>query len=186
MTEASPIAPQKSSPSFARLPPPNESNAVPVYLTKGYIAWVDFCDLAATRFLWCATVAPNGRVYACSRQPSADHSLIQLHRFILGVTNSAIDVDHRDGDGLDNRRGNLFETDRAGNMHNCNRNKPGKLLPQGVHFEKYTQRYDSYITVNGVRHRLGRYRTIDEAFTARMKAEELLWGIQPRRAHLYG
>jgi len=54
--------------------------------------------------------------YAYSHKSESGKS-VQLHRFILGVDDSAF-VDHKNGNGLDNRRCNLRAATRSQNMAN--------------------------------------------------------------------
>lgn len=52
---------------------------------------------------------------------------IALHRFIMGVTDPDVWVDHRHGTPLDNTRGNLRITDARGNATNVTSSKRQKL-----------------------------------------------------------
>lgn len=86
-------------------------------LTQGKFALVD--DIDAPRVVacsWCAVkVRPNARGDVFYAKNTAEEF---LHRFILGVTDSDVEVDHFDGDGLNCSRGNLRRTDKAGNASN--------------------------------------------------------------------
>ncbi len=53
---------------------------------------------------------PNGKIYAVyaarnHRDTEGKRRLLLMHRFILGVKNPAVDVDHRDGNTLNNTPG---------------------------------------------------------------------------------
>jgi hypothetical protein len=89
-----------------------------IKLTKGYVALVDNKDYARlSRYKWHAK-AHKGRVEASRRlyhkemQTQTDQ---RMHRFILGVTNSKVYVDHRNHKPLDNRRKNLRKTTQTRN-----------------------------------------------------------------------
>jgi hypothetical protein len=75
-------------------------------LTRGYVAWVDDQDYAAlVRFKWCAYVSKSGKVYAQRGvYIGSKQSTIYMHREILKTVGR---IDHRNGDGCDNRRKNL-------------------------------------------------------------------------------
>jgi hypothetical protein len=94
---------------------------------------------------------------------SRKNGLVYLHRVILsGVP----EVDHRDGDGLNNRRANLRPATRS---QNCS-NKSVK----GVHFDGRTQKWRAEVQFCGTRYRLGRFATQQEAVEARnAKAQEV-------------
>lgn len=84
-----------------------------------------------------------------------------LHRFIMNPP-AGMDVDHKNGDKLDNQRKNLRVCTRSQN--NANIVKPDKY--KGVHFDKSRQNFLAYIKLNGKMHYLGRYQTAQEAATA--------------------
>lgn len=71
-----------------------------------------------------------------------------------------IQVDHRDGDGTNNRIDNLRLAGSRINMQNrrhaSKNNKTGFL---GVYFDALTGRYRTSIRANGKTHRLGRFDT---------------------------
>jgi len=73
----------------------------------------DFEDIA--RFNWCLW-APPGRKhrYAMRKQ---DKTTMKMHRQILGVKNGVL-IDHRNGDGLENRRFNLRVATNSQNQWN--------------------------------------------------------------------
>ncbi len=84
-----------------------------------YVAIVDDRDLALVqRYHWLPVVKGNGklrRVYA--RAWTGDRSEY-MHRLILGAKDGQL-VDHRDHDGLNNRRGNLRFCSKQQNQFNA-------------------------------------------------------------------
>lgn len=58
---------------------------------------------------------------------------LRLHRLILGVA-EGLDVDHINGNKLDNRKSNLRVCSRSENLQNKERGWKKKELPKGVHF----------------------------------------------------
>lgn len=119
-------------------------------LTQGKVTWVDqedYTELA--RHKWCA--ARRGR-----RWYAQNYDLGYMHRFILAPP-AGREVDHINGDGLDNRRCNLRVATRAEN--NANRaNRQHSSLYRGVSFDYDRNRWQAFIAVGGCRHRfLGRY-----------------------------
>lgn len=95
-----------------------------------------------------------------------------LHRVILGEPDAI--VDHKNGDTLDNRKGNLNETDSSGN--NRNRKVTAKSGYTGIIWSKRDSRWRVRINVNGERVEVGSSKDLNEAIKLRIKAEEKYWG----------
>jgi hypothetical protein len=95
-------------------------------LTNGYTATVDDKDPKKPwRFHWWAyeDKRKDGTVrtvYARRWEGNSrtNRKLIHLHRFLLGVKNPEVEVDHKDGNGLHNKRRNLRKSSHAQNQHN--------------------------------------------------------------------
>ena len=86
-----------------------------VALTRGYVALVSPKDVAKVEGRnWCAKV--HGRsIHAEARAGST--SLVKMHRAILDAEPGQ-DVDHINGDGIDNRRANLRSCNQRENSAN--------------------------------------------------------------------
>jgi HNH endonuclease len=104
-------------------------------LTKGYKALIDADDYEwLSKWKWTAVITGQNikRIYAYRREwPS--RRAIYLHRAILGASQG--DIDHINGDTLDNRRSNLRFATRSQNLAN-NRRAIGACGYRGVTFEK--------------------------------------------------
>lgn len=99
----------------------------------------------------------SNRGYACSKK--GDKPVIILHRLIMNCPDS-IQVDHINGDKLDNRRANLRLATRAQNQQNKLKCK-GKYL-KGV--TKKKNRWQGQIGIEpGKREYLGSFLTEEEA-----------------------
>lgn len=110
----------------------------------------DFERVSAIRW----HITPKG--YAVHTLPN--HSKIYMHRFILGVNDSNLCVDHINGDPLDNRRENL----RAATMsQNCaNRTKSaGKTSAYKGVSKRPNGTYEAYIQENGKKKHIGYYQS---------------------------
>lgn len=92
-------------------------------LTKGQRTIVDVADLEKlSTHRWHATgpVQSTKKYYACTKirpVPKANQKTLLLHRFLLDAEPGQ-EIDHVNGDTLDNRRINLRLTDRRGNQNN--------------------------------------------------------------------
>lgn len=121
----------------------------------------------------------------CYAVRSKGHS---LHRAVLGLTDSnGLVVDHINGDGLDNRRENLRLVSREENSRNLagasrSNQSSGEL---GVSWHKNRNKWVAHIRVDKKQRYLGIFDTKEKAVAARLKAEEAVWGIQPRRAEKF-
>ena len=101
-----------------------------INLTKGYVALVDDNDFdRVNQFSWQAHVefykSEPKRVRRVSATRRVYHKETQtqtqqyMHRFILRVTDPAVEVDHKNHNGLDNRRNNIRKASHANNQQHC-------------------------------------------------------------------
>ncbi len=164
-------SPQKER--VATLPPPVKGcRWIP--LTRGKFALVDIADYEKlSQFCWVF----HWQGYAFRKAPTDNPSHLRMHREILGVTDRNILVDHRDGDGLNNRRDNLRAATRTENNRNnvgrSHRQSPFKgVSPSGRPKLPWSAR----ITVNKKTVNLGRFVTAEEAAAAYDKAASHYFG----------
>jgi len=92
---------------------------------------------------------------------------LQLHRLVLGVgsySENKIEVDHMNGDLLDNRKENLREVSHAENKQNLPHLDPRSTSGyRGVYFRKDKKKWEAYCRINGKRYHVGYYSTPAEA-----------------------
>ncbi len=88
---------------------------------------------------------------------------IFMHRFILNPPKGT-DVDHINGDGLDNRRSNLRVVTHRQNLQNRHVKKTSKY--PGVYWHKRDRKWCSQIYVNGEKKHLGNFKNEERAFRA--------------------
>lgn len=89
---------------------------------------------------------------------------VYLHRFITNAPDGMV-VDHKNGNGLDNRRGNLRVTIQQNNV----RNRPGSGSNtgfKGVSYSKERRKFYACIQHDGRTIGLGRYESAEEAARA--------------------
>lgn len=88
-----------------------------VFLSQDKVTLIDAVDWDKVKSVcWCAIYNQTGkRWYACGR---VNNKTIYMHRFILGVTDRHELIDHKDQDGLNNRRDNLRPVNRSQNAQN--------------------------------------------------------------------
>ncbi len=105
-----------------------------VPLTSGFVALVDDGDFDRVASLTWRTHSSAGRLYA-SRAMYADgrYRSLYLHRFIVGLDfGDPRHVDHEDGDGLNNVRGNLRICSRSQNFGNSGPRKQNTSGFKGI------------------------------------------------------
>ncbi len=137
-----------------------------ISLTQGKYALIDADDwpvvspyrwYAARRgTCWYANAnAPNG-----SRHPPT----ISMHRLLLGFQYRQID--HRSGDGLDNRRANLRPCDDSTNQANRHRLATNTSGFRGVTFNKKCSKWQAQIKHQGRNIYLGVFASAEDAARA--------------------
>lgn len=89
-----------------------------------------------------------------------------VHRLITDAP-AELQVDHINGNGLDNRESNLRLATNQENQQNKKHNKNCKSGIKGVHWYESSQKWRAVIRVNQVDISLGYYYNIEDAIKAR-------------------
>jgi AP2 domain len=141
-------------------------------LPSGHVALVDDDDLPAVLAAGRWRVAVQRRMLYARRNLSVTRQQ-KLHRFILG--DPPHDIDHINGDGLDNRRANLRPCDNS--LNQANRiHLNGRSGFRGVTWNKKDRRWRAVI--NGKY--LGNFTTPEAAARAYDAAAIAAWGEYAR------
>jgi hypothetical protein len=104
-------------------------------------------------------------------KPDGGKVTCSLHRWILGVTDKSVFVDHINHDTLNNTRNNLNEVTNAENQQNrliSTDNKSGHI---GVTWHKQTGKWRAQIRKDGRDIHLGLFNDINDAIEARKEGE---------------
>lgn len=132
-----------------------------IYLTQNKIALIDRKDFEyVSQYKWCF----DSERYAKRRDKKTGKTVL-MHRDILHAGKKQ-EVDHRNGNGLDNRRKNLRFSTRSENMANTNPRVTNSSGYKGVSFEKKNEKWLAKITHNYQQEYLGYFETKEEAAEA--------------------
>jgi hypothetical protein len=153
-----------------------EGNVAYVPLTQGYEAIIDAADVPSlSAWNWCAKPMRH-TVYAVRNEYAAGKlATVYLHRAINGAS-GAFEVDHINGNGLDNRRANLRSVTAAQNRHNQRRRRDNTSGFRGVSFVKSANKWEAYISLGGKKSHLGFYHSAEDASKAYAVASAELHG----------
>ena len=135
---------------------------VVIALTKGFSTIIDYDDLYKIKpYKWFYS---NRYARAYTGGGRASPKIIAMHRLILNMPDDCgFEVDHIDGNGLNNQRNNLRICTRAENNRNCRKLSVSSSRYKGVTFDKQTGKWRTEITFNYKRIRLGRFSNEEEA-----------------------
>lgn len=151
-----------------------EGNIAYVPLTRGYEAVIDVADVPlVSSWNWHVLPHPN-TTYAMRKGAGSPRKTILMHRVIMGDP-EGLDVDHKDGDGLNNLRINLRVATHSQNRCNQRISKSNTSGFKGVSRRK-TGKWKAQIMVGRRSFYLGLYDTPEAAHAAYIAASVDLHG----------
>lgn len=129
----------------------------------------DYKKLIKHKWKYCFT---QGKEYVYTY---SEGKRISMHRYLLNP-NADQEVDHVNGNGLDNRKKNLRRCSHSQNMMNRKINKNNKSGYKGVCYRARINLYYAYISVNSKTINLGHYKKIKDAALAYNTAAQKFYG----------
>jgi len=150
-----------------------------IYLTQGKVTVVDDDDYEElSKHKWCLSV--YGYVVR-NIVENGKRTGLRMHRKIMNLcSNDKLEIDHINGDKLDNRKSNLRIVSRNQNMFNRGVYKSSKAKCKGVCFEKLKNKWRSQIQCFGKKEFLGFFESKQEAAIAYNKRATELFGEYAR------
>lgn len=148
-------------------------DTVEVKLTQGYVTQIDVADADIMTLRWHTYRDPvSGNLYATtSLRKNGRAATLSMHRLIMSralgrelLTSEK--VDHRDGNGLNNRRSNLRIATHQGNMQNRKLARNNTTGYKGVSWSKQYKQFQSFIRVENKQRPLGLFTDPIEAARA--------------------
>lgn len=138
-------------------------------LTQGKFAEVDDIDFdLVSKKTWFAR--KWGKTwYAIANTYDAEtkkRGSIKMHRFIVNQSDPNIKIDHRDTDGLNNKRNNLREATQAQNLMNRGATSKSTSGMKGVTWNKDRNKWQAQIMANRKNNHLGLFEDKEAAARA--------------------
>ena len=149
-----------------------------IQLTQGKVVFVDDEDYERlNRFKWYAMECKK-KWYAIRQNSriNGKQTHILMHREIMNATKGS-SVDHRNGNGLYNCKGNLrLATKQENGFNRKHPNQNNKLKVKGVVWHKQHRKFQATIKVNGKAMYLGLFNVLGDADSPYRIAEEKYFG----------
>lgn len=151
-----------------------KDNYALIELTRGYYAIIDLDDVErVSKYVWSAQVKKHLK-YAVTSRKNGKPGQMFLHQFIMGFPGH--DIDHENGDGLDNRKSNLRHVNDKQNQANQRVRKNGTSKYKGVFKATQGGNWRASIMHDGASRYIGSYLSEEAAAEAYNKAAIKLRG----------
>ena len=117
-----------------------------------------------------------GAQFVVGSAAKSDEPYVLLHRYLLNPPDDK-QIDHIDGQPLNNRRSNLRIVTLQQNTWN-------RVAAKGCYWHKGAKKWQAYITVNGLRSYLSYHDTEEEAHAAYLEAKGKFHVIECRQENV--
>lgn len=146
-------------------------------LTQGQVAIVDD-DVYESISRHCWQALWDGNCFYAARRVATrkgERRVVMMHREIVNAPDN-LNVDHKNGNGLDNRRANLRICTQAQNTHNRRKNKQSMSIYKGVCWMGKIGKWMARIMVDGESIYLGVFSEQIDAARAYDNAARIHYG----------
>jgi hypothetical protein len=148
-----------------------------ISLTKGKYVIVDDEDYEyLNQFTWQLSKGHyTNYAIRTYRKKACKRKTMRMHRVIMNPP-SHLQIDHKDGNGLNNQKENLRICTQSQNIGNRGVMKNNTSGVKGVHWDKNAKKWRARLGMNGKRKCLGIYDDLDEAKDVYIKAAKEFFG----------
>lgn len=153
-----------------------------ILLSQGKYALIDNLDFEdVSKYTWHWTPDKNGTGYAARTEylglvnGKPRWRKARMHRQIMEFPFGK-EVDHKDGDGLNNRRSNLRLANNSENSRNRGAQSNSKTGIKGVSWKAKSKKWQAQIKLNGKVYYLGVFTNIEDAAQSYAKAAKEMHG----------
>lgn len=147
-----------------------EGGVAYIELTRGYVATIDPSDVKLVEgYNWTAMVEKNTAYAYRAERRGGKRFIVRMHRMLTEAP-SGMDVDHIDGDGLNNRRCNLRVCTESENSRNQRIRSDNTSGYKGVSWLKSRKKWISQIRADGKTIRLGSFGSAEDAYKSYCEA----------------
>lgn len=147
-----------------------------IELTLNMTAIVDDGDFdRLSKFTWYAKPGRQTSYAITNINKNGSHKHIRMHRMIMGLEDSPYPlIDHKNRNGLDNRRDNLRIATVNQNRWNAGVGRMHTSKYKGVSWDKNRGKWTSHICKNGKQNNIGRFdNEIDAALAYDERARKI-------------
>ena len=151
-----------------------------IKLTQGKIALIDDEDFELiSQHKWYVIKKNNTHYAVTNINKNNKRCILRMHRLIMNAQ-AEQEIDHKDGNGLNNQRNNLRICIRPQNSMNRKKRKNCSSSFKGVHWHKQNKKWQARITIDNKRKSLGRFGNEIEAAKAYDTAAIRYFGLFSR------
>ena|SRR5208337_938909 len=157
---------------------PLDQSSRHIPLTQGQFAIVDASDFEwLSRWKWCLLKLRDDLMYAQTwvYDGRCGRPFYLMHRLILGAKKGQF-CDHKNWNGIDNRRSNLRLCTRSQNQANRPLQSNNIYGYRGIYFDPERVKWEAKIKVQSKTVHLGRYETKEQAARAYNDAATFYFG----------
>jgi hypothetical protein len=136
-------------------------------ISNGYSVLIDDEDLELVQqFHWQPDIRPWAIYAMRTAKKNGKQYKMRMHRLIMGVLDDHyVKVDHKNGNGLDNRKENLRVCSNSQNLMNSVKPK-GNNRFKGVYYRERNKKFQAMIKAEGKRLHLGLFTSEEDAARA--------------------